>query len=257
MPLLSSFQGKCVALLNTAPRTHAAHCFKSAISHLERAELLREVDPAMAMFRAITAEEEAASGVLRCLIEMGYAASSELNVHDHVQKHAVFPFLQVIGLFFDQTFSDHFTGYKLHITEENGTSRLMLALEVKVDGGLELGYPIPPFNFDIKNPSTGDAPDFTLEINQLVKAKGKATIKEFLKQEANLRNEILYAGPAGYLVISVLNTDFLAERKKRVLVMINLYLMLFPYPERQPFVTQALTSFLKILPQLKRSRISN
>jgi len=38
------------------------------------------------------------------------------------------------------------------------------------------------------------------------------------------------------------------------LAMIYLYLLVFPYKEQQPFVAQALASFVKMLQQLKRSR---
>lgn len=254
MPPLSSFQKKCVALMNAAPRTHATHCFRSALHHLEQAGALREVDPAMAIFRAITAEEEAASGVMRCLVEMKYPGADALNPHDHVHKHAVFPFMQVLQLFFGQTLSNHFTNYNLHIKEEDGATRLTLALNVTIDGDAQLAYPIPPLNFGVKNPDTGEAPDYSFQINQLVAAKGKATVKAFLKNEANLRNEILYAGPDGYPTITSLDVGFLIERRTRVLAMINLYLLVFPYQEHQPFVAQALASFVKILQQLKRSR---
>lgn len=254
MPPLSGFQNKCIALMNAAPRTHATHCFRSALYHLERAELLREIDPAMAIFRAITAEEEAASGVMRCLVEMGYPESDALNPHDHAHKHAVFPFMQVLGLFFGQTLAHHFTNYNLHIKEEDGATRLTLALNVKINGEAQLAYPIPPLNFGVKNSETGEAPDYAFQINQLVAAKGKATVKAFLKKEANLRNEILYAGPNGYPTISSLDDSFLVERRTRVLAMINLYLLVFPYQEHQPFVTQAIASFVKMLEQLKRQR---
>jgi hypothetical protein len=254
MPPLSGFQSKCIALMNAAPRTHATHCFRSSLYHLERAELLREVDPGMAIFRAITAEEEAASGVMRCMVEMGYPASDKLNPHDHAHKHAVFPFMQVLGLFFGQTLANHFTKYNLHIKEEDGATRLMLALNVKINGDAQLAYPVPPLNFGVKNPDTGEAPDYAFQINQLIAAKGRATVKAFLKNEANLRNEILYAGPDGYPTIPSLDVGFLVERRARVLAMINLYLLVFPYREHQPFVAQALASFVKMLQHLKRSR---
>ena len=251
---LSGFQKKCVVLMNAAPPTHATHCFRSALYHLERAESLREADPAMAIFRAITAEEEAASGVMRCLIELGYPASDALNPQDHAHKHAVFPFMQVLELFFGQTLANHFTKYNLHIKEEDGAIRLTLALNVKINGEAQLAYPIPPLNFGLKNPDTGEAPDYAFQINQLVAAKGKATVKALLKKEANLRNEILYAGPDGYPTIPSLDVGFLVERRARVFAMINLYLLVFPYQEHQPFVAQALASFVKMLQQLKRSR---
>ena len=103
----------------------------------------------MAIFRAITAEEEAASGVMRCLIEMKYPAADGLNPHDHAHKHAVFPFMKVLELFFGQTLSNHFTKYNLHIKEEDETTRLTLALSMMIGGEAQLAYPIPPLNFGV------------------------------------------------------------------------------------------------------------
>ncbi len=254
MTPLSGFQKKCIALMNAAPLTHATHCFRSALYQLEQAESLREVDPAMAIFRAITAEEEAASGVMRCLIEMKYPAADGLNPHDHAHKHAVFPFMKVLELFFGQTLSNHFTKYNLHIKEEDETTRLTLALSMMIGGEAQLAYPIPPLNFGVTNADTGEAVDYSFQINQLVAAKGAASVKAFLKKEANLRNEILYAAPDGYPKISSVDVGFLVERRTRVLAMIYLYLLVFPYQEHQPFVTQALASFVNMLRQLKRSR---
>jgi hypothetical protein len=72
--------------------------------------------------------------------------------------------------------------------------------------------------------------------------------------DTNLRNRILYASSGGYPTISSLDVDFLVERHTRVFAMIKLYLLVFPYPEHQPFVTQALASFVKLLEQLKSKR---
>jgi hypothetical protein len=162
--------------------------------------------------------------------------------------------MQVLELFFGQTLANHFTKYNLHVKEEDGATRLTLALNVKINGEPQLAYPIPPLNFGVKNPDTGVAPDYSFQINQLVASKGKASVKAFLKKEANLRNEILYAGPDGYPTIPSLDDGFLLERRARVLAMMNVYLLVFPYQEHQPFVTQALASFVKMLQQLKRSR---
>lgn len=253
MTPLSAFQEKCIGLMNSAPRTHATHCFRSALFHLDQAEQLCKIDPAMAIFRAITAEEEAASGLLRCLAEMDYPNAKYLNPHNHSHKHAVFPFLLILRLFFAQTVSNHFTNYNLHIKEEDGEKRLMLALNIDINGEPQLAYPIPPLNFDVKYLNSDEMPDYSHQINQFIEAKEHSSIKTFLKKEANLRNKILYAGPDGYPKISNLDTDFLLERRGRIIVMINVYLLIFPYTEHQPFVTQALDAFIKMLKKLNRS----
>lgn len=51
----------------------------------------------MAIFRAITAEEEAATGLLRALQARGYADSREIQPRDHLQKAAVYPYLRAIA----------------------------------------------------------------------------------------------------------------------------------------------------------------
>ena len=208
----------------------------------------------MAVFRAITAEEEAASGVMRCVIEMQYPSCDALNPHDHAHKHAVFPYMQVLQLFFGQTLKKHFESYNLHIKEVDGARRLTIALNVSINGVQQLAYPVPPLNFGVSSTDTDGMPDYSIQINQLIAAKGKESVKAFLKSEANVRNEVLYAGPDGYPVIPTLDESFVLERRRRVLAMVNLYLLIYPYPEHQPFVTQALSSFVKMLKHLKRSR---
>lgn len=253
MPPISAFQNKCISLLDAGPRNHATHSFRSALHHLERAEALRDIDPAMAAFRAITAEEEAASGVMRCLQNLGYSGADFLNPHNHTHKHAVFPFLQVLQLFFSQTLALYFQKYNLHIKEEDGVTRLTLALDVLVDGAAQLVYPVPPLNFHVRNFGTETPVDYQSQIDQFLAAKGKATIREFLRNEANLRNRILYADKNGYPTISSLGDHFLVERKARVWGMIYLYLLVYPYAEHQPFVSQALGAFVKLLDELKRT----
>lgn len=252
LPPLTGFEAKCVGLLNAAPTSHSRHCFRSALHHLERAGALIELDPAMAVFRAITAEEEAASGLMRCLRELGYPRSDELNPHDHVHKHAVFPFMEILGLFFGQTVGKHFQNFHLHIKDDEGETRLTLALSMVVFGEEKLAYPIPPLNFGVSVLGQAQAVDYASQIAEFTKAKGMPSVKAFLKKEANLRNTILYAGPDGYPVVQDLKASFVEERRRRVLGMLNLYLLVFPYKEHQPYVTQALSAFADLLKGLKK-----
>ena len=91
MTPLTGFEINCVELMNSAPETHATHCFRSALRHIDRSIALSGVDNEMAAFRAITAEEEASSGLIRALSELGYPESEKIKVRDHVHKQAVFP----------------------------------------------------------------------------------------------------------------------------------------------------------------------
>ncbi len=126
------------------------------------------------------------------------------------------------------------------------------SLKLTINGTLQLAYPVPPLNFGVSNLDTGESPDYTSQINQLVAARGMATIKAFLKREANARNRVLYAGPDGYTTIASLDPAFLLERRKRVLAMVHVFLLVSPYKQHLPFVSQAQASFVKMLEQLRR-----
>ncbi len=247
-----NFEEKCLELITNAPACHSRHCFKSALHHLERAEVLAPIDPAMAIFRAITAEEEAASGILRCLRELQYPRSNEINMHDHRHKHAVYPFMEIVGLFFGQTIGKLIHNYQLHIKDEDGATRLMLALPIEVFGRPKLAYPIPPLNIGVSGDGMEPYLDYSSQMSEFVETKGKESIEKLIKEKANLRNRILYAGPDGYPVVQELNINFLPEKRRRVLAMAKLYLLIYPYKEHQPYVCQALDVFISILGRLKR-----
>jgi hypothetical protein len=66
----------------------------SAVDHLRRAWRIREVDPEMAVFRCITAEEEAVAAIFLSLKRRGYAGAKHLHWHNHRHKAVVLPFRQ-------------------------------------------------------------------------------------------------------------------------------------------------------------------
>lgn len=68
-------------------------CIKSAMYHVEKAEILSGVDPEMAIFRLITAEEEAATSILLMLKEHGYEGAKELNKNNHLHKQCLYPYI--------------------------------------------------------------------------------------------------------------------------------------------------------------------
>ena len=59
---------KCLREIKGRARQSAFHAFE----HLDKAERIAELDPEMAVFRAITAEEEAATAVFFSLKQRGY-----------------------------------------------------------------------------------------------------------------------------------------------------------------------------------------
>ena len=58
--------------------SHVMQCARSAVRHLSRAWRLRDLDLGMALFRCLTAEEEAATAVFLALKSRQYEGASRL-----------------------------------------------------------------------------------------------------------------------------------------------------------------------------------
>ena len=64
--------------------------FRNAFKHLRKAWLLLPIDTEMSAFRAITAEEEAATALILALKMRQYPGADVLKYNNHVHKSAVF-----------------------------------------------------------------------------------------------------------------------------------------------------------------------
>ena len=65
--------------------------------HIEKARRLIGVDNEMAAFRAITAEEEAATGIIIALKDIRYAHSELLKPKDHKHKSGLWSLFQIVN----------------------------------------------------------------------------------------------------------------------------------------------------------------
>jgi hypothetical protein len=246
----SEFQKKCLKLIEESKTTcRGRHSIRCAINHLNKGWLLRKIDPEMAVFRAITAEEESVSGVFHALKHRGYNNSKILNPRNHVHKNAAIPFLQILGYFFKDISGLDKLSPTLHIKEEDGETRLRIALSVNLNGQNLLGYPIPPLNFGVT--VDGKNVNFKSQIDKLVKEQNTSDILQYIQDQANLRNKVLYADAVGYPSLEDLKDSFFELRRTRVMAMIMAFLLIEPWSERQPFVQHVLDAFLIMLNRLK------
>ncbi|MCW5207251.1 hypothetical protein VU11_00955 [Desulfobulbus sp. US2] len=55
------------------------HCLNNALYHIEKAWKIKDIDLEMAVFRGITAEEEAASAIFHCLKKHRYQNAKKYN----------------------------------------------------------------------------------------------------------------------------------------------------------------------------------
>lgn len=229
-------------LLATAPP--GQYSARNAVRHLDQAGVIAETDPVMAAFRAITAEEEAATAVFHALRRHAYPGNSVLQRHNHLHKNALGPFCFATLQLFKEANDQYDLRPQLHIVDENGTRRLVTRFYV---GGLGLGdnvaTPEPPLGFQIGR--DGRLHDFGEQIDNLAARRGADSIKAHLKKRANTRNELLYAGADGLPSIEL--NDFLRTQRRSVKMLVILFLLVDPYPEHQLFVGQCLRAFLKML----------
>lgn len=242
----TKFQQRCISLVDETT-SRGRHCLRSAVDHLKKAWEIKEIDANMAVFRGITAEEEAASALMFVLKERGYQEADKLKPQDHRHKNAIMPFIEIVRMFHMQSLEQSKLILKLQIRETEGVlpSHLGLAVRVQVGGEEKDAYPIPPLNF--ATTINGLPPSYKVQINELGLELGTTSIMSYIKQEANLRNRILYASPDGFPVVEKLSDGFLDFRKSQVFRLMNIYLLIQPYAEIQPFVQNSLNAFLAML----------
>jgi hypothetical protein len=237
-------------MLEASPNRHSRHCLRSALHHLERADALIDIDTAMAAFRALTAEEEAATSLMLCLKERGYRNADRLKPKDHVQKNAISPFLDVLGLSFSKSIGAYLGQPVLKLEGEGDERRLMIGLPI-IGREDEWAFPQPPLNFTVK--VDGKPLSYRPEIEHLVATRGRKNIIEYLREQANQRNKLLYAGPHGYPREVTVPPGFFEHRKIRVLALLRAYLLVEPYDEHLSFVQDALDAFLTMVGALNDS----
>lgn len=272
-------------------KRRSAHSAQHAVYHLNKAWQLREVDSQMAAFRAITAEEEAATAVFLVLREKGYAGADRINFRDHLAKQALYPFVEEVLALLRP--ARDLVRPKLQIRRDDGKTRLDILYSLP--GRDETFWSIPPLGI-IAIPDTvqGLTPEEVIGLPQILtefrceigkassvgevnreemraatinlaeilearlsakaNAAGYKEIVRQLREQANLRNRLLYASSEGYPggvrdIETVLRT-----RKARTFRLLYLYCLLFPHNEPSILTQQSLSAFLVVLGSLKNEQ---
>ena len=78
---------------------HSRQCARHAAHHIERALIVKEIDPEMAVFRTITAEDKAATAIFFGLKEQGYQNAEKDRFKNHAYMQALEPILRGISSF--------------------------------------------------------------------------------------------------------------------------------------------------------------
>lgn len=230
----------------------------NAIRHTNRAWMLRESDPSMAAFRAITAEEEAATALFRALRRLGYPSAEKLQPRNHLHKNAVVPFL---GAVWDQLVPALNRlaprGFSVSIDKKDLKPRIVVKLKTTIGGVEYEAEPIPPLELRVTegqflvdgmlDPATEKPVEFEQKIAEQAASAGAASVKTYLKQRANLRNQVLYAGETGYPLVRTPIEPFLRLGRGNTLLILKIFLLVDGYDVQQSFARQCLLAFLKAL----------
>jgi len=223
-----------------APGKHSA---RNAIYCIEKAWQLRHIDANMAAFRCITAEEEAATAIFHALKRRRYIGADRLNYRSHLHKLSLLPFFQAIADIFHKTVNMYKPQLIWNRMEKK--PRLRLRLTVNIPGGETLhAEPQPPLYFTTL--VNGKKYDFARELEKVATERKMKDIMDHLRNVANFRNRLLYAGSDGIPDVTIHDTAILRKRDI-VIIHLAIYLLIDQYKEQQLFAQQALDAFLKML----------
>jgi hypothetical protein len=250
MPPLKLFdhQRKMLAVAASTPAP-GRYAVSNALNHLRAGWRVRKVDPAMAVFRGITANEESATAVFHALKQRKYKGAEILKVRRHDHKAATIPFLDAV----EHALSG-LMAHEPNIVLRKPASkppRIRLRFHaVGADGQRYNVEPEPPLHGIMT--ANNIRSDFGFELGQLVTRQPANSMLEVIRDTANERNRLLYASSSGIPAVSELKDEFFIRERRRVFRNIGIYLFI-EYPEHQDFVQQALDAFLKMLGRLPSS----
>lgn len=224
------------------------HCFRSAFDHLRRSWSLHPVDSEMALFRAITAEEEAATALILALKQRGYDGVGSLNPRNHVHKAAVSPFLDAVN---NLLVSLGVPAPRLTL-QGGDRPQLMVTIDLAAltrSPEPQFGEIDQPFNYLLTKGGQKAAYLFDQELQALATSSGEASIEAFVKREANLRNRLLYASDDG-IPQANFNDLVILKRRDRVYRIALIAIGILQTPQRQLFATQCLQAYKAAVGQI-------
>jgi hypothetical protein len=237
------------------------NCAQNSIRHLNKGWDLREMDTEMAVFRGITAEEEAAAAIFYTLKNHKYKNAKKISFKDHSHKLGLYPFLRGIAQFLHETLGNETSPvdkYSLAIIDVK--NRKAVELQLNLHQINKTGRPIPPLNFSIKDYITGEPISFEKNFQNLIVDKNHKDSQKYIHHIASLRNKLLYATSSGKPKVKGNINNYLFAQKKKVFNYLIILLMIDPWEKAEGssiFVQQALNAYLLLLQKIESSELGN
>ncbi len=226
-------------------------CGKNAILHLEKAWKIRDIDTEMALFRAITAEEEAASAVFYCLKNNRYKNSDKIKFKEHAYKLGLHPFLVGVKNSISEFILDNnFPVEKYYLKHIKKNDRKAISLTLSMPkAGFDV-TPEPPLHFSITSKKSCEICNFESDFKKYIDGSGYDNSVKYIRNIANTRNKILYANSQGIAKIEVDIDAYINSKKLIIMGYLAIILMIDPWEKESGpslFVQQALDSYLLLL----------
>jgi hypothetical protein len=220
------------------------HACRNAIQHLQRAWRIREIDPEMALFRAITAEEEAAKAIFYALNRHGYAGADLLK-DNHRHKAAVIPFCAAVG---EAISAARQLRMALIPHAASDPPQIRLRVAWTIPDGREVSMVVfPPLSGRVLVDGEAVQFSFMAELDAIAGGKGVDGITAYVSRQANARNAMLYASDRGIPRIKGSIASDLLRKKQNVFSLVVFFLLIDQYRGVQPFAQNCLRAFIDVL----------
>lgn len=208
--------------------SHGMQCARSAVRHLTRAWRLRDLDLGMALFRCLTAEEEAATAVFLALKSRQYDGAVRLTHRSHRDKTALVPFFRAVSANFAKVVSAEMNPM-IMLDERGPTPRMRVRITYTPPGFTpKWAFPEPPLHFSLK--VNDELHDFRDELQELASSVGLDDINDHIEEQKNLRNRILYATPEGVPEIEGDGETLVLRRRDSVFGSVIVFLLIEQLP---------------------------
>jgi len=246
----NEFDVKLLDSIKKKAKGQSRNCIFSAIHHLKMAYKIKDIDPEMAVFRCITAEEEAASAIFLILKEHQYDNAKKIKHMNHNYKQGLNDFIVSVVDFLNSQALDKHYPFKNNISLSFNHNTGLAELNIYFKHKPLTATPEIPLDFSI---TIDDQPyHFENELKKLASHKNVKKLEDAISKKANFRNILLYASSQGVAKIKEGTIEkIISEQYDIVFKFIRIYGLIYPYKNDKPvFVQQALNAFLKMMENL-------
>lgn len=218
--------------------------FHSTFNHIERAKAIFDIDREMASFRAITAEEEAATALMMALQAKEYPNADKFKAWSHPHKAAVLACVMAIA----GTLQPVLKEYQVVFRFDKARIDIKIPLSnFNVARGEDIALqPVEPLGMLHSRAGVKEDSVFHDALTRLANGQGFEDARTLIRTRANARNTLLYASDSK-LPLSRANLESLSIRENSALILLSLAVMVIQAKGHQPMVKQAIPAFLRVI----------